>query len=168
MGDDAVCCKQLAIGNAPRCLYMHFLGRAMRHGAQCHRDNGEWPVAVSSVPKSASPATTFERDVHPCRDPLWLLEIFTRRCARLAQCLQHQGYAGRTIPNHGRHDRNPYCDECPKYVAMKRRPCLPDLCVSEPESSKDLYVMPSSSLICSRHFRYEHIVFADGQSGNKL
>ncbi len=57
----------------------------------------ERPLVTHAEPKSLSRETTFERDLHPRRDRQLLSEIFSGLCRRLAQDLQRDGYAGRTV-----------------------------------------------------------------------
>jgi DNA polymerase-4 len=78
-------------------LREHF-GRA--YGQWLHEAaNGidERPLMVHRKPKSISRETTFEHDLHPRRDRQQLGDIFTALCARVADDLARQGYAGRTI-----------------------------------------------------------------------
>ena len=57
----------------------------------------ERPVIVESTPRSISRETTFERDLHAQQDRAQLSSIFTDLCLRVAEDLQHKGYAARTI-----------------------------------------------------------------------
>jgi DNA polymerase-4 len=68
----------------------HWLHRAA-HGID------DRPLITSSEPKSISRETTFERDLHARHDRAELSQIFTALCLRVADDLQRQGYAGRTI-----------------------------------------------------------------------
>ena len=73
-------------------------GRAT--GAWLHRaahGRDDRPVVTASEPKSISRETTFERDLHARHDRAELSAIFTALCRRLADDLQRQGYASRTI-----------------------------------------------------------------------
>jgi DNA polymerase IV len=81
----------------PGLLIEHF-GRsygAWMHEAALGRDDR--PVETYSEPKSISRETTFEADLHPVRDRNQLSRIFTALCVRVADDLQRNGYAGRTI-----------------------------------------------------------------------
>ena len=55
------------------------------------------PLVIESEPKSISRERTFERDLHARQDRSELGEIFTALCQRVADDLQRQGYASRTI-----------------------------------------------------------------------
>ena len=57
----------------------------------------ERPVVVTSVPKSMSRETTFERDLHPRHDRAALSTLFTGLCTRVADDLVRKGYVGQTI-----------------------------------------------------------------------
>lgn len=72
------------------------------------RTTGEWlhraahgederPVVTESEPKSISRETTFERDLHARQDRGELSAVFTALCQRVAEDLQRQGYACRTV-----------------------------------------------------------------------
>jgi DNA polymerase IV len=61
------------------------------------RGEDERPVVTESEPKSISRETTFERDLHARQDRAELSGIFTALCQRVADDLQRQGYACRTI-----------------------------------------------------------------------
>lgn len=54
-------------------------------------------VVTSSDPKSVSRETTFERDLHVRSDRAELAQTLTNLCQHLAQDLQRQGWAARTI-----------------------------------------------------------------------
>jgi len=79
-------------------LLVKRFGRAT--GAWLHRaahGRDDRPVVTASEPKSISRETTFERDLHASHDRAELSAIFTALCRRLADDLQRQGYASRTI-----------------------------------------------------------------------
>ncbi len=89
------------IGALARCergwLMRHF---GPKHGgwmfdAAWGRDDR--PVVTESEPVSMSRETTFERDLHAVRDRAQLRDLFSALCQRLADDLQHHGYAGKTI-----------------------------------------------------------------------
>src|SRR5471030_2681151 len=54
-------------------------------------------VATSSVTKSISRETTFERDLHACQDREALSGILTTLCSRLSDDIKRKGYVSRTI-----------------------------------------------------------------------
>ena len=68
---------------------------AWLHAAAHGRD--ERPIVTHREPQSISRETTFERDLHAVRDRAALSALFTRLCERLANDLQRQGYAAKTI-----------------------------------------------------------------------
>jgi len=81
----------------PGLLQAHF-GRA--YAAWLHEAAhgiDQRPVVTSSEPKSISRETTFERDLHARVDRQQLSGIFTSLCERVAQDLQRQNVAARTI-----------------------------------------------------------------------
>ena len=81
----------------PALLQAHFgLSYAVWLLAVSHGQD-ERPVSTRSEPKSLSRETTYERDLDARRDRPILTEIFTSLCVRLAQDLQHKGYASRAI-----------------------------------------------------------------------
>jgi len=87
---------QLAAAD-PAFLRQHF-GQAFggwMHEASHGRDDR--PVVTHSEPKSISRETTFDRDLHARRDRPELSRVFTELVEQVAQDLQRQGYAGRTI-----------------------------------------------------------------------
>ncbi len=55
------------------------------------------PVVVDAEPKSFSRETTFERDLHPQHDRVYLTEAFTSLCQQVAEDLSSKAYVGRTI-----------------------------------------------------------------------
>lgn len=78
-------------------LMTHF---GSSHGAWLH--DAAWgrdtrPVQTESEPVSLSRETTFERDLHAVHDRDELGATFTWLAQRVADDLQRQGYAGRTI-----------------------------------------------------------------------
>lgn len=78
-------------------LVQHF---GTSYGAWLHaaaHGQDDRPVVTESEPVSVSRETTFARDLHAVQDKAELGAIFTRLCERVAQDLQHKGYAGRTI-----------------------------------------------------------------------
>lgn len=78
-------------------LQVHFgqrIGAWMARAAQGIDDR---PVVTSSVPKSFSRETTFERDLDARRDRPTLSALFTQLCERLSEDLTRRGYAGRTV-----------------------------------------------------------------------
>jgi DNA polymerase-4 len=71
-----------------------------KHGPWMHdaaHGRDDRPVVTHSEPKSMSRETTFELDLHPVRDRDALSRVFTDLCLRLADDLERQGYAGRTV-----------------------------------------------------------------------
>ena len=89
------------IGELARCERTWLTEQFGRHhGAWMHAAAWGWderPVLTHSEPVSMSRETTFERDLHAVYDRGELRELFTTLCERLAQDLQRDGYAARTI-----------------------------------------------------------------------
>lgn len=83
---------------APAPLLIGEFGKST--GAWLHRAAhglDERPVVTASEPKSISRETTFDRDLHPRHDRDALSRIFTALCQGVADDLQRQGYACRTV-----------------------------------------------------------------------
>lgn len=86
------------LAKAPAALLVQHFGTAT--GEWLHRAAhgiDERPVVLASEPKSISRESTFERDLHASVDRASLGQIFTGLCLRLADDLQHKGYASKTI-----------------------------------------------------------------------
>lgn len=64
---------------------------------QAAKGHDERPIVLESEPVSISRETSFERDLHAVRDKAELGAIFTGLCEQVADDLQRQGYAGKTI-----------------------------------------------------------------------
>ncbi|WP_334108021.1 DNA polymerase IV [Methylobacillus sp.] len=64
---------------------------------QVAQGQDERPVVTSSIPKSMSRETTFERDMQAQQDKRYLSTAFTALCERVASDLQQKGYLGHTV-----------------------------------------------------------------------
>lgn len=82
---------------APEVLVSHFGASTGRWMSQVAHGIDERPIVVESEPRSISRESTFERDLHARQDKSELSEIFTSLCMRLADDLNHRGYACRTV-----------------------------------------------------------------------
>ena len=89
------------IGELARCERRWLIGQFGAHqGDWMHAAAWGWDeraVVTHSEPVSMSRETTFERDLHAVYDRTELRELFSRLCERVAQDLQRDGYAARTI-----------------------------------------------------------------------
>lgn len=80
-----------------RQLQQHF-GHSYTHWLmQVAQGHDERPVVTTSIPKSMSRETTFERDMHAIQDRRFLGTAFTALCERVAADLQQKGYMGYTV-----------------------------------------------------------------------
>ena len=94
---------QLAVADAGL-LRDHFGANYAGWLAEVARGIDSRAVATSSVTKSISRETTFERDLHARADRDTLSGILTALCARLAEDLQRKAYLSRTISIKLRYD----------------------------------------------------------------
>lgn len=82
---------------SPDLLQEHFGANTAHWLLAVARGQDERQVVTTSVAKSTSRETTFERDLHARRDRPLLSEAFTALCQRVAEDLVRKGYVGRTV-----------------------------------------------------------------------
>lgn len=82
---------------SPDLLQEHFGANTAHWLLAVARGQDERQVVTTSVAKSTSRETTFERDLHARRDRPLLSEAFTALCQRVAEDLARKGYVGRTV-----------------------------------------------------------------------